>query len=134
MDDKKIIAKLAEIVQKQQKIIMKLAQAQGLPPDALPTGGSTFGGGKEHQLGSEPPPQKLEPAPTVHEPAKVFYNAMSPQQKGMLASGPEVHGNEMRIKFKPGQATQPNYDGLLKLLQNLTTQNKIQQPLALKVA
>lgn len=133
MDEKKVIAKLAEIVQKQQKIIMKLAQAQGLPPDSLPTGGVNVGGGHPAQLGSEPPPTKLEPAKTQHLPAKVFYEAMSPAQRDLLAFAPEVAGSNMNVRFKPGKATQPNYDSLLKLLQNLTNQNKIQQAYALKV-
>lgn len=133
MDEKKIIAKLASIVERQQKIIMKLAQAQGLPPDALPTGGASVSGGHPAQLGSEPPPQKLEPAKIEHQPAKVFYESMSPAQQGLLAFAPEVQGGNMNIRFKPGKATQPNYDSLLKLLQSLTNQNKIQQALNLKV-
>lgn len=132
MDSKKVIEKLIRIAENQQKIIMKLAQA--LPPDSLPSGGATIGGGKEHQLGSEPPPQHLDPAKTVHQPAKVFFDAMSPQQKALLAASPEVRGSEMHVKFKPGQATQANYDGLLKLLQSLTTQNKIQQAYQLRAA
>jgi hypothetical protein len=129
MDSKKVLEKLLKIAENQQKIIMKLAQ---LPPDALPTGGATIGGGKEHQLGTEPPPQDLKPNPTQHTPAKAFYDAMSPQQKALLASAPEAQGNEMRIKFK-GQPTQAGYDSLLSLLQNLTRQNKIQQAYNLKV-
>lgn len=132
MDSKKVIEKLIRIAENQQKIIMKLAQAQGLPPDSLPTSGTTFGGGKEAPPTSEPPPQSLEPARTQKTPAKVFIEAMTPQQKATLAVFPEAHGNEMRVKFKPGQATQANYDSLLKLLQNLTNQNKIQQAYQLK--
>lgn len=132
MDSKKVLEKLLKIAENQQKIIVKLAQQQGLPPDALPTGGATIGGGKEHQLGSEPPPQHLDPTKIEHQPAKVFLEAMTPQQKALLATGPEAHGNEMRVKFKPGQATQPNYDGLLALLRTLTQQNKIQQAYNLK--
>lgn len=133
MDEKKVIAKLAEIVQKQQKIIMKLAQAQGLPPDSLPTSSVQVGGGHPAQLSGETPPTKLEPAKVVHQPAKVFYEAMSPAQRDLLAFAPEAAGSNMNIRFKPGKATQPNYDGLLKLLQNLTSQNKIQSAYALKV-
>lgn len=134
MDEKKVIAKLAEIVQKQQKIIMKLAQAQGLPPDALPTSTVQVGGGHPAQLGTEAPPTKLDPAKVVHEPAKVFYEAMSPAQRDLLAFAPEASGNNMTVRFKPGKATQPNYDGLLKLLQHLTSANKIQQAYNLKAA
>lgn len=132
MDSKKVLEKLIKIAENQQKIIMKLAQAQGLPPDSLPNSGTTFGGGKEAPTASEPPPQSLEPTKTQKTPARAFYEAMSPQQQGILVGGPEAHGNEMRIKFKPGQATQANYDGLLKLLQNLTSQNRIQQAYQLK--
>lgn len=133
MDEKKVIAKLAEIVQKQQKIIMKLAQAQGLPPDALPNSTVNVGGGHAAQLGTEAPPTKLEPGKVVHEPAKVFFEAMSPAQRDLLAFAPEAAGSNMNVRFKPGKATQPNYDGLLKLLQNLTNSNKIQSSFALKV-
>lgn|SRR5512135_87059 len=132
MDSKKVIEKLIKIAENQQKIILKLAQAQGLPPDALPSGGSTFGGGHSAQLGSEPPPQKLEPSATQKNPEAVFYGAMSPAQRGLLAAAPVTRDNQMQIRFKPGQATQANYDGLLKLLQNLTNQNKIQQAYQLK--
>lgn len=125
MDEKKVIEKLAEIVQKQQKIIMKLAQA--LPPDALPTGGSSMTPGKEHMLGNEPPPTKLDPSKVVHDPAKVYYEAMSPAQRNLLAFAPQAVDSNMNIRFKPNQATQANYDSLFKLLKDLTSQNKIQQ-------
>ena len=130
MDSKKVLEKLLKIAENQQKIITKLAQA--LPPDALPTSGTTFGGGHSAPPASQPLPQKLEPVKIEHQPAKVFLEAMTPQQKALLASSPEAHGNEMRIKFK-GQPTQAGYDGLLALLQNLTKQNKIQQAFNLKV-
>lgn len=132
MDEKKVIAKLAEIVQKQQKIIMKLAQAQGLPPDSLPTSSVNVGGGHPAQLSDQPPPTKLDPAKVQHEPAKVFFEAMSPAQRDLLAFAPEAAGNNMNVRFKPGKATQPNYDALLSLLQNLTNHGKIQQSYALK--
>lgn len=106
MDTKKVLQQLLKIADNQQKAIAKLAQALS--------------------------PQDLTPAPTTHSPAKVFYDAMTPEQKATLSSGPEVHGSEMRISFKPGQVTQANYDGLLKLLQALTSQNKIQDAYTLK--
>jgi len=130
MDSKKVLEKLLKIAANQQKIILKLAQA--LPPDALPSGNTTFGDGVETPTTSQLPPQQLEPDKTVKVPQKVFYDAMSPQQKAMLVGGPEVHGNNMQIKFKPGQATQANYNSLLQLLQDLTNQNKIQQAFNLK--
>ncbi len=130
MDSKKVIEKLIRIAENQQKIIMKLAQA--LPPDSLPNSGSTFGGGHEAAPVSEPAPTKLEPTKVEKTPAKVFIEAMSPQQKATLAVFPEAHGNEMKVRFKPGQATQANYDSLLKLLQSLTSANKIQQAYQLR--
>jgi hypothetical protein len=133
MDEKKVIAKLAAIVANQQKIIMKLAQTQGLPPDSLPTSSVNVGGGHEMQTGGQPPPDKLDPNKVQKEPAKVFYEAMNPGQRGLLAFAPKVQGSDMQVSFKPGKATQPNYDSLLGLLKNLTTQNKIQQAYALKV-
>ena len=132
MDEKKVIAKLASIVANQQKIIMKLAQAQGLPPDSLPTSTVNVGGGHPAQLGEQPLPQQLDPNKVSKEPAKVFFESMTPQQKALLAFAPEVSGNAMNVRFKPGKATQPNYDALLSLLQNLTNHGKIQQSYALK--
>lgn len=132
MDSKKVIEKLIKIADNQQKIIMKLAQAQGLPPDSLPTSSVNVGGGYSAQLGSEPPPTQLDPNKTVHQPAKVFYEAMDPAQQGLLATAPEASGSNMNVRFKPGKATQSNYNSLLKLLQSLTSQNKIQQSYALK--
>lgn len=134
MDSKKVLEKLLKIAENQQKIILKLAQAQGLPPDALPTSSVQVGGGHGAPQSSQPPPTKLEPTKIEHTPAKVFMEAMSPAQKGLLVGGPEAHGNEMRVKFKPGAATQANYDGLLALLQNLTRQNKIQQAFNLRAS
>lgn len=135
MDSKKVIEKLVKIAENQQKIIAKLVQAQqGLPPDALPSSKIDFdSGGKAHQLGGDPPVTRLDPAKTVKDPAAVFYGAMTPAQKGLLASAPVASGSEMQIRFKANAATQANYDGLLKLLQTLTNQNKIQSAMSLKV-
>lgn len=133
MDSKKVLEKLLKIAENQQKIIMKLAQGQGLPPDALPSSKVEMGGGHDATLSHETIPTPLKPAPTQKEPDKVFYSSMTPAQQGLLAGPPTVAGKDMQVKFKPGRATQANYDGLLKLLQNLTTQNKIQSAYALKV-
>ena len=132
MDSKKVIEKLLRIAANQQKIIMKLAQAQGLPPDSLPNSQVSMTEGQGAPPATQPPPQSLEPTKTQKTPAKAFYEAMTPQQKGMLVGGPEAQGSDMKVRFKPGQATQPNYDSLLKLLQTLTSQNKIQQAFNLK--
>lgn len=134
MDSKKVLEKLLKIAENQQKIILKLAQAQGLPPDALPTSSVNVGGGHAAPESSQPPPTKLEPAKIEHEPAKVFMAAMSPAQKGLLAGDAVAHGNEMRVQFKPGRATQANYDGLLALLSNLVRSNKLQQNYNLKAS
>lgn len=122
-NDKEIIKKLLAIATKQQKIITKLAQdSAGKMPPAPGAPVSTA-----------PPPDKLEPAKTQKTPAKALWDAMSPQLRGTLAVPPEAHGNDMMVKFKPGQGTQANYDGIMKVLQDLTNKNVIQSAYNLKL-
>jgi len=124
MDSRKVIEKLIKIAENQQKIIMKLAQAQGLPPDTLPGGQVSFEGGHGAPLSHESPAGHLKPNEAVKEPNVVFYNAMSNAQKGLLASAPTFDGSAITVQFKPGQRTQKNYDNLMALLQSLTGTGK----------
>lgn len=124
MDSKKVIEKLIKIAENQQKIIMKLVNAQDLPPDALPNSQVSFEGGKAAPPTSQPPPTALDPNKAVKQPNVVFYNAMNDAQKGLLAFAPTFDSRGINIKFKPGKATQANYDNLMALLQSLTGSGK----------
>jgi hypothetical protein len=134
MDTKKVLQMLVKIADSQQKIINKLAQAQALPPDALPTSQISMTEGHGMPPSTPPPPAKLEPTQTKKTPAKALWDALPPPLQGTLAAGPEAHGNDMKIRFKPGQATQANYDAVMKHLKDLTNKNVIQQPYQLKVS
>ncbi len=134
MDTKKVLQMLVKIADNQQRIINKLAQAQALPPDALPTSKVEFGGGHEQTPGSPPPPDKLDPTKTQHTPDKALWNALPPPLQGTLAAPPTVAGGAMTVKFKPGQATQANYNAIMKHLQDLTNKNIIQHPYQLKAS
>jgi hypothetical protein len=134
MDTKKVLQMLVKIADNQQRIINKLAQAQALPPDALPTSKVEFGGGHGQTPTTPPPPQKLDPTKVQKEPAKALWDALPPPLKGTLAAGPEAAGGDMKIKFKPGQMTQANYDAIMAHLRDLTKKNVIQHPYQLKAS
>lgn len=107
MDSKKVIEKLLKIAANQQKIIMKLAQAQELS-QSLP----------------DPNKPQLRPADAV-------LKALPPATR-QVVNTLEEHGDDMLVQFKPGQKTQLNYDAVLKTLQNLTNQNVLQRAYNLK--
>lgn len=111
MDTKKVLQQLIKIADNQQKIINKLAQQQGL--SAMP--------------------ERLEPNPTQKTPARALLEALHPAVRQAIVTI-EPHGNDMMVQFQPGKATQPNYDAVLKTLQDLTDRNIIQQAYTLKVA
>jgi hypothetical protein len=131
MDSKKVIEKLLKIAANQQKIIMKLAQAQGLPPDSLPNSQVSMTPGQAAPPASQPPPQSLEPNKVQKTPAKALLEALPPNVRAGIVNI-EAHGGDMLVKFK-GQATQQAYDAVFKTLQDLTTKNVIQQRYNLKV-
>jgi hypothetical protein len=100
MDSKKVIEKLVKIAENQQKIINKLAQS----------------------LSTEPPPQSLpEPARPQFKPADAVLNALAPGLRASLVTL-EEHGNEIWVKFKPGQATQARLDAITATVQKVLTQ------------
>lgn len=132
MDSKKVIEKLLKIAANQQKIIMKLAQQQGLPPDSLPNSQVSMTPGQAAPPAAQPPPTSLEPAKTQKTPAKALLEALAPAVRQTLVNA-EVHGGDMVVRFQPGKATQPNYDAVFKTLQDLTNKNVIQQKFNLKV-
>lgn len=132
MDTKKVILKLIKIAENQQKIINKLAQAQGLQPDAVPTSSVGFQAAPQTNPNpAQPAPQKMESAQAQKTPGQALLNALPPQLKKVVVRA-EPHGNEMRVQFAQGQYTQANYDAVLKVMQNLTNQNVLQQAYQLK--
>jgi hypothetical protein len=112
MDSKKVLEKLLKIASNQQKIIMKLAQDQGVVPTLTP--------------------QHMDPNKPQLRPADKVLQALPPAVR-QTVNTLEEHGNEMRVQFQPGKATQPNYDAVLKTLQDLTNQNVLQRAYTLKV-
>ncbi len=111
MDSKKVLEKLLKIASNQQKIIMKLAQDQGAVPVMAP--------------------QHLDPNKPELRPADKLLQALPANIKPVVTTI-EEHGSDMLVQFKPGQKTQPNYDAVLKTMQDLTNQNVLQRAYNLK--
>lgn len=107
MDTKKVLERLIKIADSQQKIINKLAQEL-------------------------PPPQDLKPAPTQKNPQDVLMAALTPALQSQIQLL-RPRGGDMEVKFNEGQATQSNYNMVLRTLQKLTNEGKIQQAYELKL-
>ncbi len=104
MDSKKVIAQLIKIADKQQKIINRLAQA--LPaPDA------------------QEAPQHLEPATSTKRPAEAILAALPPNSGVQIL---EVHGEEVKVKVKPGANQQAVYNIVSKTVTSLQQSNVLQ--------
>lgn len=99
MDSKKVIEKLLKIAANQQKIIMKLAQNQ-----------------------AQPAPASMSPHDTTKQTARTIINALPPAVQQAIVNI-EEKGNEMHVGFKPGQASQANYNAILQTMQRLTDTN-----------
>lgn len=124
MDQKKVIEKLLKIAENQQKIIMKLAQAT--PPAATPTGEvSTFTPGQAAPAPSAPPPQSMKPVAPKHEDLQAMILAANPKLGDVIASIAHSGPGVVNVSFKPGQATQPNYDAVLAAVQKAGVQAKV---------
>lgn len=106
MDSKKVIEKLLKIASNQQKIIMKLAEEQGLTPTSTPVMA----------------PQHLDPNKAEKQTARAVLNALNPAVKQTIVNL-EDKGSEMHVRFKPGQSSDANFNAILQTMQNLTTQN-----------
>lgn len=132
MDSKKVIEKLLKIAENQQKMILKLAQGQGLPPDSLPNSQVSVSDGQAPAPPAPPPPNKLEPASPSKTPARTLIEALTPAVKQTLVNI-EARGGEMLVRFHPGKATQANLDAIFNTLQKLTNNNVIMQKYTLKV-
>lgn len=130
--EKEIFQKLLSIASKQQKIIQKLAQQGQVAPPGTPE--LTVPDQPAPPGPAAPPPAgKFEPGAIQKMPGKALWEALPPHVQGTLATAPEVRGSEMHIKFKPNQATQANYDAVMKTLQGLTSGGTIQHPYKLRV-
>jgi hypothetical protein len=120
MDSKKIIEKLVKIAHNQQKIIHKLAQA--LPPDSVPTSGTTYTPGVSPSPAPAPTPGNAVPgtAPT-HTEAKAIINSLPADVKSQLVNL-EVHNGQVMVKWKvPVPAA--TFNAVQKTVQNLQQQN-----------
>jgi hypothetical protein len=118
-NDKRIIEKLAKIVENQQKIINKLAEEVGLTSGSPPSTGV-----------HAPPAQKLDPNATDKKPAQHVLDALPSDLKGHVAALVEkagVNGLQFVVTFKQGQATQKNLDAVTAVVQKLINSNVIQQ-------
>lgn len=125
MDSKKIIETLVKIANNQQKIIHKLAQ-QALPPDALPSGKVEVTEGK-HQAPATDPKTGTPGAQLVHkDPATALTQALGQfYNKALNGLSVDVNKHEVNVSFKPGAATQANYDHVLATVQKLQNNNSI---------
>lgn len=103
MDSKKVIEQLVKIAEKQQKIINKLAQDM-----------------------NQPPAQSYStPQVSQKRPAEAILNALPANVKAGVAIL-EVHGEEVRLRVKPGVNEQAVYDGVFKAVTQLQNSNVLQ--------
>lgn len=124
MDQKKVLEKLLKIAANQQKIIMKLAQA--LPPDALPTSGTTFTPGQGAPPAAAPAPTSARPDAPPHQDLQAMMFAANPNLQHAVSSVAFAGPGAINVSFKEGQATQPNYDAVLATVKKLESERKIQ--------
>jgi hypothetical protein len=99
MDSKKILETLVKIAHNQQKIIHKLAQVTPIP--------TAMHAEVQHQ----------DPTKAIISALGTFYTTFLTG----LSVNPQT--NTVEVSFKPGQATQANYDHVLKTVQTLQTSN-----------
>lgn len=125
MDTKKAIETLIKIAERQQKIILKLAQAQGLPPDALPNSQVSVTDNQQPKPSTDTPPAELKPASPSKVPSKLLFDTVNAKMPGVLRHVNPPRGNEMQLVFAPGKLTQSNYDSILKVYQGLLNSNQI---------
>ena len=119
MDTKKVLETLVKIAGNQQKIILKLAQAQGLPPDSLPTSQVTMTDNQQPKASTDTPPAKSEPEKYTRTPSKSLYDNLPPTVKPAVRHVNPPRGNEMQVVFAPGKLNQANWDAVLKTYQSL---------------
>jgi len=125
MDSKKVLEKLLKIAANQQKIITKLAQQQGLPPDSLPNSQVSVTDNQQPKPPTETPPADLKPASPSKTPSKLLFDTVNAKMPGVLKHVNPPRGNEMQLVFAPGKMTQPNYNAVLNVYQGLLNGNQI---------
>jgi hypothetical protein len=115
MDSKKILESLVKIAHNQQKIIHKLAQQQSA---------TSFTPGKEQAL-TAPPNTVIPTQPIVHkDAATAIIQALGHFYTDALTGlSVDPSKNQVNVSFKPGKATQANYDHVMKTVQNLQNSN-----------
>jgi len=129
MDSKKIIETLVKIASNQQKIIHKLAQQQ-LPPDSLPTSQVGVSGGHPQAPAAPPPATSLapnKPPAGAKSEGDMIRDALPADAKGSVAAIHVTQGN-VAVSFKPGHASQSNYDAVLATVKKLQNTNPPQLP------
>jgi hypothetical protein len=131
-DSKKIIEALAKIVNNQQKIIRKLAQAQGLPPDSLPTSQVGVSGGHSQAPAAAPPAGHFAPnkSPAGGQTEGQMIHAALPAsiQKAVSSVDVPSGGGVVNVAFAPGGATQANYDAVVATIKKLQNTNPPKLP------
>jgi len=125
MDSKKVLQKLLKIAENQQKIIMKLAQQQGLPPDSLPNSQVSVTDNSKPAPPTNTPPAELKPSSPSKVPSKLLFDTVNTKMPGVLKHVNPPRGNEMQLVFAPGKMTQPNYNAVLGVYQGLLSSNQI---------
>lgn len=128
MDSKKVLEKLLQIAANQQKIIMKLAQAQqGLPPDSLPNSQVSVTDNSKPQPPTDTPPAENKPNAPSRTPSKALFDAVNatPALRGVLRHVNPPSGNELKLIFSPGKLNQANFDAITKVYQGLLNNNTI---------
>jgi hypothetical protein len=118
MDYKKAFEKLVKIAENQQKIIEKMAQQISDNTDMI------LGDQKAPDPVAPPPPTNLKATPPPKREADAILAALPPDLKSALKAV-EVVGGNVSLKFLPGKATQPNYDAIKAIIQQLQNGNKL---------
>lgn len=112
MDSKKVLQKLLKIAENQQKIIMKLAQAQqGLPPDSLPNSQVSVTDNQKPAPPTDTPPADLRANKPIYAPNKFVFDAMNvdSRTRGMLRHINPPVNNQLMVIFNPGKNTDANW-------------------------
>jgi len=125
MDSKKVLQKLLKIAENQQKIIMKLAQDKGLPPDSLPNSQVSVTDNSKVAPPTDPPPTDLKPNKPIYAPNKFVFDAMNvdPRTRGMLRHINPPSNNQMMVIFNPGKNTNQNWTAVNTVFGELKRNN-----------
>ena len=126
MDSKKVLQKLLKIAENQQKIIMKLAQQQGLPPDSLPNSQVSVTDNSQPKPPTETPPASMKTNKPVLAPSKLLYDtlAVDPRTKGMVRHvNPPNDKSQLQVIWFPGKGTEPAWKAVQTVFQEMLQNN-----------